>query len=55
MCIRDRSLDVPFAGSSMSRSFELGLSRLFDFVHAYHILVDCVRHGTEFNYIPSDD
>lgn len=20
-----------------------------------HFLVDCVRHGTEFNYIPSDD
>lgn len=52
---RLKSLDVPFASSSMSRSFELGLSRLFDFVHAYPVLVDCVRNGHEFNFIPSDD
>ena len=52
---RLKSLDVPFASSSISRSFELGLSRLFDFVHAYHVLVDCFRDGREFNFIPSED
>ena len=31
---RLNSLDVPFASSSMSRSFELGFSRLFDCIHS---------------------
>lgn len=52
---RLNSLDVPFASSSFSRSFELGLSRLFDCIHSLDVLVSCVGHGHEFNFVPSED
>lgn len=52
---RLNSLDVPFASSSMSRSFELGLSRLFDCIHSLDVLVSCVGHGYEFNFVSSED
>ena len=46
---------MPFASSSMSRSFELGLSRLFDCIHSLDVLVSCVGHGHEFNFVSSED
>lgn len=52
---RLNSLDVPFASSSMSRSFELGLSRLFDCIHSLDVLVSCVGHGHEFSFVSSED
>ena len=39
----------------MSRSFELGLSRLFDCIHSLDVLVSCVGHGHEFNFVSSED